>query len=63
MNNIVKLAGANMDIDLASNDQITWHQEKCPWNEKDKTDIHKCAIKNVSICSYFRGIEHIEGSR
>lgn len=57
---IQNLAGANMDIDLTSSDQITWHQEKCPWNEKDKTDIHKCAIKNISKCSCFRGIEYLD---
>lgn len=57
---IRKLSGANMDIDLNSSEQITWQQAKCPWNEKDKTDIHKCAIKNTSICSYFRGIEQVD---
>lgn len=55
-----KYSGANMDIDLTSCDQITWQQTKCPWNEKDKTNIHKCAIKNVSICSYFHGIEYLD---
>lgn len=49
-----------MDIDLTSSDKITWQQAKCPWNEKDKTNIHKCAIKNTSICSYLRGIEHTD---
>ncbi len=57
---LARFTGANMDIDLTSSGQITWPQEKCPWNEKDKTNIHKCAIKNVSICSYFQGIEYMD---
>ena len=31
------LDGANMDIDLTSNDKTLWKQTKCPWNEKDKS--------------------------
>ena len=58
--NIKKLDGANMDIDLTSEDKTSWKQMPCPWNEKEKTDIHKCAIKNVSICDYFCGIEYLD---
>ena len=54
---IKELKGANMDIDLIPNPKIHWEQEKCPWNEAEGTDEHKCAVKNVSICKYFRGIE------
>jgi len=57
---IIKLQGANIDIDLTSSDQISWRQDKCPWNEKDNTNTHKCAVKNVSICPYFCGIEYID---
>jgi hypothetical protein len=52
-----ELKGANMDIDLIPNPKITWKQDKCPWNEADGTKSHKCAVKNVSICKYFRGVK------
>jgi len=56
---IRKLDGANMDIDLATaEDRIQWQQDKCPWNEAEGSDKHKCAVKNVSICPYFCGIEY-----
>ena len=52
------LKGANMGIDLATPpEKIRWKQDKCPWNEKEKTRRHKCAVKNISICKYFRGIK------
>ena len=50
--------GRNMDIDLTTpKEKIHWRQDKCPWNEKEGTNKHKCAIKNISICKYFRGIK------
>lgn len=52
----IKLSGANMYIDLISQDSTSWKQMRCPWNDKEKTNTHKCAIKNVSICKYFQGI-------
>ena len=52
-----KLRGANMDIDLIPNQSVEWEQEDCPWNEAEGTTEHKCALKNVSICKHFRGIE------
>ena len=56
---IRKLKGANMDIDLASpKKRIHWKQDECPWNIKEKNKKHKCAVKNVSICPYFCGIEN-----
>ena len=56
-----KLDGANMDIDLATDEKkITWKQDKCPWNEEEKTNQHKCAVKNISICPYFCGIEYLD---
>jgi len=59
-NKIKKLDGANMDIDLVSDDKTHWKQMKCPWNEKEKTNEHKCAVKNISICPYFCGIEYLD---
>jgi len=56
---IKKLKGANMDIDLTTeNKDISWNQDKCPWNEAEKSNEHKCAVKDVSICPYFCGIEY-----
>ena len=59
--NLRKLSGANMDIDLATpTGTIAWQQDTCPWNSTEGTDIHKCAIKNISICPYFCGIEYLD---
>ncbi|MFH1233726.1 MAG: hypothetical protein V1649_03720 [Patescibacteria group bacterium] len=58
--NYLKLHGANMDIDLVSNPEITWKQDKCPWDEAENTNQHKCAKKNISICKYFKGIEKLD---
>ena len=61
MDHIVKLHGANMDIDLATlKEQIEWEQDACPWNQAEKTDSHRCAVKNTSICPYFCGIEYLD---
>jgi hypothetical protein len=58
---IHKLKGANMDIDLASPPgSIAWEQEACPWNAVEHTREHRCAVKNVSICPYFCGVEYID---
>ena len=54
------LDGANMDIDLVSGDQTSWKQMKCPWNEAEWTNAHRCAVKNVSICEYFCGIQYVD---
>jgi hypothetical protein len=53
-----RLDGANMDIDLATpKEDITWTQDQCPWNMAENTTEHRCAVKNVSICPFFCGIE------
>jgi hypothetical protein len=58
---IRKLDGANMDIDLTTPaGQIVWEQDTCPWNEVDGTSDHRCAVKNVSICPYFCGVEFMD---
>ncbi len=58
---IKKLAGANMDIDLATpSANIAWQQTPCPWNQVEGTLSHKCAVKNVSLCPYFCGIEYLD---
>lgn len=60
-NRIRKLHGANMDIDLTTSPKIiAWQQERCPWNDTEKTSDHKCAVKNISICQYFCGVEYLD---
>jgi hypothetical protein len=55
------LRGANMDIDLTTPaEDIAWAQDSCPWNAVEGTNAHRCAVKNVSICDYFRGIEALD---
>jgi len=53
-----RLKGGNLDIDLLGDTKVDWEQDQCPWNEKDKSQEHKCAVKNISLCRYFRGVEH-----
>jgi len=53
---IRELKGGNMDIDLFPAD-VNWEKDKCPWNEHENTNEHKCAVKNISICKFFRGIK------
>jgi hypothetical protein len=56
-----RLPGANMDIDLATpRGEIAWSQAPCPWNEAEGTREHRCAVKNVSVCRYFCGIEYLD---
>ena len=58
---IRKLKGANMDIDLAtSQEDISWEQAACPWNAAEGTIVHRCAVKNISICPYFCGVEYLD---
>lgn len=52
-----ELKGANMDIDLVS-EHVGWDQMHCPWNDAEQTNIHKCAVKSISLCRYFRGIRY-----
>ena len=59
-NNIIHLDSANIDIDLISADKTSWKQMKCPWNEAEGKNEHKCAVKNISICLYFCGIEYAD---
>lgn len=54
---IKKLMGANMDIDFSNAD---FGNSECPWNNADGTRDHKCAVKNVSICKYFCGIQYLD---
>jgi len=54
---IKELKGANMEIDLLSNAKVSWKMDKCPWNEEENNNKHKCAVKNISLCKFFRGIK------
>jgi hypothetical protein len=62
MNTLIKkLSGANMDIDLATQPaEIAWEQDQCPWNAAEATNLHRCAVKNISICPYFCGVEYLD---
>lgn len=55
---IKKLKGANMGIDLIPSLDVSWHMDECPWNAAEKSKEHKCAVKNVSLCPYFAGVEY-----
>jgi hypothetical protein len=58
---IQRLQGANMDIDLATpGEDIPWQQDACPWNRAEGTAQHRCAVKNVSLCPYFCGVEYLD---
>ena len=58
---IRKLDGANMDIDLTTPaGDIVWGQDACPWNTAEGSRDHRCAVKNISICPYFCGIEYMD---
>lgn len=58
---LLRLPGANMDIDLATPPgEITWAQAACPWNTAEGTLEHRCAVKNVSLCPYFRGVDYVD---
>lgn len=56
---VKELKGANMDIDLVSQN-VDWNQTNCPWNEEENTKKHKCAVKDTSICKYFCGIKYLD---
>jgi len=57
-NKIKKLMGSNMDIDFISD--VKFGDSQCPWNVAEETNEHKCAIKNISICKYFCGIQLLD---
>ena len=55
-----EIKGANLDIDLTTSDNVSWNMGECPWNKAEKTNNHKCAVKNISICKYFQGIKRLD---
>jgi hypothetical protein len=57
---IRELRGGNMDIHLIPNPSLTWKRELCPWNEAEQSSAHKCAVKDISICRYFKGIKPVD---
>ena len=57
---IRELRGANMDIDIIPRPGLQWEQEACPWNEAEGSSAHKCAVKDTSLCKYFRGIKFVD---
>ena len=58
---IHRFSGANMDIDLVTpQGEISWQQDSCPWNVVENSSFHRCAVKNISICEYFCGVEYLD---
>jgi hypothetical protein len=57
---IREFRGGNMDIDLIPNAGLTWKRDTCPWNEAENSTAHKCAVKDTSICRYFKGIKPVD---
>jgi hypothetical protein len=57
---IRELRGGNMDIDLVPKSGLKWEQQSCPWNTAEGSSEHKCAVKDTSICRYFRGIKPVD---
>ena len=57
---IRELRGANMDIDIIPRPGLKWEQEACPWNEAEGSSAHKCAVKDTSLCKYFRGVKFVD---
>ncbi len=55
-----ELRGGDMDIDLIPKAGLGWEQARCPWNEAEGTTAHKCAVKDTSLCRYFRGIKPLD---
>jgi hypothetical protein len=49
-----------MDIDLIPKPGLAWERDECPWNRADHSTAHHCAIKDTSICLYFRGIKPMD---
>jgi hypothetical protein len=57
---IRELRGGNMDIELIPKPGVKWEQQPCPWNEVERSSAHKCAVKDTSICQYFRGVKPLD---
>jgi len=55
---VKKLMGSNMDIDFISD--VKFGDSQCPWNVDEETNEHKCAVKNISICKYFCGVQLLD---
>jgi hypothetical protein len=51
-----ELRGGNLDIDLIPKKDLAWKRDVCPWSEAEHSTAHRCAVKDTSICHYFKGI-------
>ena len=54
---IARRMGANMDIDFSN---PAYGSSRCPWDADEPSKEHKCAVKNISICPYFCGIQCLD---
>ena len=52
---IKELRGANMDIDLVS-ENLDWNQDNCPWNKAENTAQNSYRLHNAiswnKFCSF-----------
>lgn len=46
-----------MDIDFSN---PNFGSSQCPWNKKEKTTEHRCAVKDTSICKFFCGVQYLD---
>lgn len=54
---ITPLRGANMDIDFSC---AEFGPSRCPWDADEPEMLHRCAVKNTSICPYFCGVRFLD---
>ena len=57
---IRELRGGNMDIGLIPKPGLQWDPEGCPRNQAEGGSAHKCAVKDISICEYFKGVKPLD---
>ncbi len=57
---IRELDGGNMEIDLFPKPGLQWEPDGCPLNAAEGTLEHKCAVKDISICEYFRRVKPLD---
>jgi len=52
-----------VDIDLLQSAKVSWSRDKSPWNVAEGVLSHKCAVKDVSLCRYFCGVDYPDKKR
>jgi ectoine hydroxylase-related dioxygenase (phytanoyl-CoA dioxygenase family) len=44
------------DIDMLPDPAIAWAQDRCPWNEEEGNEEHRCLVSGEHKCRYFQGM-------